>query len=180
MNTLDLIGPMLGAAHAYIEGEAVHCRTEDDSSEQRTEYRFWADQTDLRVERSDGVVLVRGRDRSGDPLEQVTYRRKILERGPHLGPGRHEVERLLMPRSALIWGRPGEDWRLTEQVHELARDRVRIRLASTQGEDGAAFIEVDPDSGRLWTITVPGERWEITSLRDHPADGRDPTFRFVV
>ena len=184
MQTLDLIGPMLGAAHVYLEGTAVR-RTGGicPGSVERTEYRFWATRHDLRVEDSDGLVQVRGRDATGRPAHQVSFRGEVLETGPHLGQGNHEIEQLWLPRLALIWGRPGEDWRLTEHVEAQSPDRVRIRLAPTEAggaDQEGAYVEVDPDSGRLWTIALPGDRWEMVSIREFPADEQDPAPRFVV
>lgn len=157
----DLIGPMLGADFLYAEGEVL-----DENSDRATAvvHRFWAHRHDWRVERTDGVVFIDGPEGSTTVVKgQVTERHSQRH-----SPGTHVPEKLLRPQFAPVWGRPGEDWRLTDHIQSLPDDGlVRVQLQGT----GARYqehggIDVDPQTGRLHALETPGFTWRLLSLRE--------------
>lgn len=159
LRVTDLIGPMLGAAHLCLSGEvAVHGDDGDYS------LRFWSRRSckDLRVQRDDGLVHV-----STAAGSVTRWRGRVLDSGPPMNLGGDEVASLVMPRYAYIWGRPGEDWRLTEQVDETQDGRQRISLAHTSRLDaGEAWIDVDAETGWLWEWRLPWRRWTLVRADD--------------
>lgn len=168
MRIVDLIGPMLGADHLLVEGVALHTTDSD-----QVEHRFWSRHEEFRVERSDNLTHVHGRDAGGSPASVTIAQGRVLERGPRASPSALGVARLLLPRFALIWGRPGEEWRLSE---ELGAGRtpafVRVELLPTEPrrDEATAHIEVEIATGRLWVLDLPGNRWTLERVEDSHGD----------
>lgn len=160
MELTDLIGPMLGAEFLYAEGEVAETNSELPTPVVHT---FWSYRKRWRVERDDGVVLIDGPDRS---ITLVDGRTIETAPRPH-GPGFHLAERLLRPRYAPVWGRPGEDWQLTDEVEDGGDGLVSVRLRGTGGrhtERGS--IVVDPRSGHLHRVTTPGFEWTLLRFQE--------------
>lgn len=169
----ELIGPMLGAGFVFAAGEVVE---EDHARGEVLRHTFWARRHDWRVERSDGLVFVDG------PEGSVTrYRSRVLEsrQGFRRPAGFHLPDRMLRPAHAYIWGRPGEDWRLSEDVTDAGAGRVRVALVSTEGRDsGGAHVEVEVSTGRMFTLATPSFTWSLTRLEEDERE--DSTDLFVA
>jgi hypothetical protein len=81
--------------------------------------------------------------------------------GPPINPQNIFGASLVMPRYALIWGRPGEDWRLSDIEPSRASDPIHLRLAPTSGENREGFALVDRKEGFLRRLTIGTQEWHL-------------------
>ena len=168
----DVIGPILGADFLFASGSVVETTPEHPDG---LTHRFWGYRTMWRVERSDGVSFI---DSPTESLTIVNGRRG--ERGPRHAPGLHLPERMLRPRYADIWGRSGDDWRLTGEVRPSETDAGEVVLGIARVDDMTeqGTVVVDRARGRIRRLARPGALWELVDLTEE-SDG-DATGLFAI
>jgi hypothetical protein len=154
---------MLGAEHVYADG-MVEVLDQDDKRHER----FWHMRGgQWRVERDDGLTFISD--------EAVGSIRRLpdgtTETGPALGPGFFLADTLLRPRFAYIWGRPGEDWRLTDSITELGDRRLRIELAAVENRLDSAHAVIDPETGIIHELVIGTRRLTLLGFNDLLASG---------
>lgn len=164
---------MLGADFLYVSGELLDINR---GRPKPVRHRFWAHRQNWRVERDDGVTFI-----DGDSGSVTIVHGRVRERGPRHGPGFNLAERMLRPQYASIWGRPGDDWRLSDNIDPVSSQQptlARIELLGSPerfSERGRA--EVDPDTGRLWRLETPGYTWELLTLSEDADADPEHLFR---
>lgn len=145
-----LIGDMLGASLPWAQGVVRVERASDQYSE-----RFWQSRGEKwRIERSDGLIFT-------DHLAHESTTMLPggpVERGPSTGLAFTASVQLLKPSKALIWGRPGEDWRLTSTVSATDRPGLwRVALQHTEDTSRVGFILVEEGLGILHELNRDGD-----------------------
>lgn len=168
----EVIGPMLGATHAFAAGVAVQTRPREGPYV----VRFWQFQgRSWRLEVDGGPITVIGPDSS-----VVRMPDGGLHRGPRKNLGNQLPALLLMPVSAYIWGRPGEDWRLAGDVTALDGGRVRVGLVHVQDATRVGHAVVVLRSGHIEELQQDGTRTWLAELRFHAEPGDDLADLFTV
>lgn len=158
----ELIGQMLGANQRSAEGEVL-VELGSERSDAYIEH-FWHDrQRRWRVERSDGLVFT---EHVG--VESATVAGGHVERGPAAGFGRFAAGQLLAPRLALIWGRPGEAWRLSGELDDLGDGRWQLGLCRTDGSNLAGRAVVEEHTGIVHELQLDQDRLTIRMLDLYP------------
>ena len=158
MDVGELVGLMLGAQPHY----AVARIAVERSGRRAADYH-------VTVLRGTDWTIRRGRLTHRVSPNGTTVERDgvVIDSGP---PMRFEGEAgvfLLMPRYALIFGRPGEDWRLTEDVTEHV-DGVRVTLRHVEHDDCHGSALVDPTTGMLRELVLDDTTWRLTELSTEP------------
>lgn len=107
-----------------------------------------------------GPLLTRSRPRGGRTDSAPT--------GPKSWLG--WTDRLLQPRHLYIWGRRGEDWRLTDRVtpSDEVEGAHRVELeAAGRGASGAAHVQ--PHTGVVLLLDLPGHvTWRLDEVDEDP------------
>lgn len=157
MTTLSqIIGPMLkpsrrvanfGSVEFWFEGTLDHVE------------KFWQRRgQDWRVERSDGVTNI------STPEGSLVTVGDRVERGPSLDLQTVMAATMLFPAMALIWGRPGEDWSMTDEVEDLADDLVRVPLRHESNRNLGAYLELDTQFYWLTRLVFPWQELRLTEV----------------
>lgn len=161
MKLPHVIGPMLGVSHNFVAGTLL---TERRGSQERT--AFWVHRNRWRIEVENGPTHIITADNS------VTIVPGHVERGPRMSLLGMDVPAMLMPRYALIWGRPGEDWRLTDEISDSSHGLVEITLESIESPL-RGYAVVDPLHGVIHELAlgdVVHRLTDMTSEPDRPVD----------
>lgn len=167
---LELVGTMLGAEHVYSAG-----LLEVTVPGERRRERFWQLRgRQWRVERDDGLTFISDQGVGSVTMVDGT----VTERGPALRPGVLLADQLLRPRYALVWGRPGEDWRLTDQLTEVAERRVRVELHPVDGQAARGHLVVDPVTGILHELALGSSRTVLLALEEIGSPDTPALFAF--
>lgn len=164
-NVFALLGTMLGASLPWAQGTVSVERDGDTYLERfyQVRGRTW------RIER-DGLVFT---DRPGYG-SRVRYPDGREEHGPS-GPIRqHAAVQLLRPVNALIWGRPGEDWRLTGNSDLVAPGRWRVTLEHVEDSSIPGHLVVDERTGVLHELAL-GAGHSLTLLELEAVNVEDLT-----
>ena len=167
----ELIGPMLGSAFLYVDG-VVEVGVAGEVHRER----FWTMRGQCwRVERDDGITHVADVGRGSVTL----VRGGVREAGPPLGDGFFPADLLLRPRTAGIWGRPGEDWRMTDEIEPAPGGLVRVALQPVDSRWQAHCV-VDPVSGWMHELVTGPCRLRLLEAEEVPPVGLDVDGRFVL
>lgn len=81
------------------------------------------------------------------------------------------TDRLLTPRHLYIWGRPGEDWRLSGEVRlsEERPDAVTLPLVPTDGPRGKGSAVVHRETGTVLELKLGGRfEWRLDQWESNP------------
>lgn len=162
-----LIGRMLGANQRWAEGDvSVVQRHADGSLQDSYVEHFWHSRQRLwRVERSDGPLFA---EEVG--VQSRTRINGRVESGPSAGVGRFAAAQLLQPSSALIWGRPGEDWRIGGGLSEESEGLLRLELRHVDDSVATGYAIVDERTGVIHKLNLG--RTELTLDRLEELDSR--------
>ena len=158
----EVVGLLLGAQPRHIEARveyAVDGVVIDAASIVADMGRKW------HVEFDDGRIVDVNETGS---VVRVPGRRVM--RGPVMDAQTIFGAPLLMPRHALIWGRPGEDWRLGESA--VVRDgRVQVDLTPTDDRPYTGYLLADAQTGHVVELALGPEVWrlELISRESGPA-----------
>ena len=168
----ELIGPMLGSAFLYAEGVV---EVLDTAGEVHRE-RFWSMRGQRwRVERDDGTCDITVAGAGSVHL----VRGSVRASGPPLGDGFFPADLLLRPRTALIWGRSGEDWRMSDRIASAPDGLVRIDLQPV-GTRWEAHCLVDPVSGWLHELVTGPRRLRLLEVDEVPPASLDVDALFTL
>lgn len=152
----ELIGMMLGAKLNWAQGRV---RVQRRGEPQIVTEDFWQRRDKLwRIERSDGLVST-----ESDAGSQTRMNGGRIETGPKTGRSAYYSRQLLAPVGAYIWGRSGEDWRLTGELSD-ADEGSRIELEHVTDPSLKGHIVVDQSSGILWNLTMNDVSASLISL----------------
>lgn len=161
-----IIGEMLGVVHKYIEG-VIEVRYPDVDP---YELKFWHCGTSWRWDRLGGGKTLT------DDSTSVVWEGKWTT-GPAMDLGGLEVPSLVVPRYAYIWGRPGEDWRLSEPVMHLKEaELVEIRVLSVEGPDRGRLV-FDRSANVIKTLELPVIACDLKQVSFAPSEPVEATFR---
>lgn len=75
----------------------------------------------------------------------------------------------VFPLDAPIWGRGGDDWRLTADVRAEA-SLLHVTLEHAQSPEFSASIVIDAENGILQAMRFPGYEVELFGFRREPPD----------
>lgn len=159
----ELIGPMLGADEGFIYARG----SGSEDGEQREEVYARCGDSQALV-RSDGVTHV-----TTDAGSQTFVNGRLVDEGSPQSFRLGHTDTLLHPRHMYVWGRNGEDWRLTEDLKPLDDGTVEVVLQSTERQDSGLLV-VDPASGRVQHASFGGLRWTIDVVIDDPTEVPGP------
>lgn len=115
------------------------------------------------IERSDGLVFT---EQVG--VGSATLAGGRIERGPSAGFDRFAAGRLLAPRLALIWGRPGEVWRFSGHLDDLGDGRWQLGLRRTDGSDLVGRVVVEEQTGIVHELELDQDRFTLRWLDLYP------------
>lgn len=159
-----IIGPLLSTRADPLRAEITY--TEHDRPTRPTRHRVWLEVKGVyRHEQPPAPTVLQHRTGSSLVSPDGT-----VQRGPRISAGGHSPLSLLHPRDLYIWGRTGEDWRLTSAITPIDPTHLRVELVSTEGHDDSAHIEVDTTRWVITTVTTPSDTWRITHLEDLDMD----------
>ena len=171
MTLAELIGPMLGSALLYVDGVV-----EVDLGGEVHRERFWTMRGQRwRVEGDDGITHVSDAGRGSVTLVHGSVR----DAGPPLPDGFFAADRLLRPRTAGIWGRPGEDWRMSDRIEPAPDGLVRLTLQPVDTRWPAHCL-VDPASGWLHELVTGPRRLRLLEVEEVPPAGLDVDELFLL
>lgn len=166
-----IVSAMLSARADRVHARGAGTESGVDSVE---EYWRWGHLSRLR---KDGHAVA-----SGPAGSTVTVPRRPVETSPASLPWLGWTDRLLRPEQLLVWGRPGEDWRLGE-VEGWSDARPGAVLLSLERVDDGRWgaAHVDPGTGRVLLLALPGTlRWELTDVDDDPDVSSSPVERWFA
>lgn len=167
----ELIGPMLGATCLYVEG-VVEVGVGGEVHRER----FWTMRGQRwRVERDDGTTQITDSGRGS----VTVVRGSVREAGPPLGEGYFAADLLLRPRTAGIWGRPGEDWRMSNRIEPASHGLVRLNLQPVD-TSWQAYCVVDPLSGWLYELVMGPRRLRLMHFDEVPPSNLDVDGLFLL
>ncbi|WP_395690680.1 hypothetical protein [Nocardioides sp.] len=169
-----VIGHMLGAGRfSWAEGVVrVHHGSGTDLEDTYTE-RFWCRNHRWRVDRSDGIS-----ESVHVGVESRVRVNGTFERGPGNGVGHLAAGKLLQPTNALIWGRPGEDWRPTGELDPVGDNKWRLWLERIDGgyPEHTGYADVEEISGIIHELHTGFTTLTLESLATEDTARRGETW----
>jgi hypothetical protein len=148
-----LIGRMLGASEL-----AVHAVGRGVTSGQSCVERYWRSGDLHRLERQGDVVHV-----SRPEVSRTYVNGRLVDEGPKMAGALGWTDSLLHPAQLYVWGRPGEDWRLTTdvKVDGHREDCYLVRVAHQEERDLSGVLSVEFSTGRVKHLELMDETWEL-------------------
>lgn len=147
---------MLGAQHAFARGVISADFPQDPAIEEAFIYRGhpleWSS-------RSTAGVAV-----ESDARGSATTAADHLESGPPQHMSGTYFGKLLRPKYAYIWGRPGEDWRPSGRVDRVGPN-FRVELVSDELARGEGWAVVDHQDFFLHELHTDGTTFRMREIR---------------